>query len=115
MAFSLAARNKIVDSIGVDGGSDWFSLHTGDPGTTGANEAISSPYSRKSGPFPAASGGESTNSGVTFDVPAGTYTHYGRWSAITGGVFLCGGPLPASEVFGGAGQYQLTAKIAQSA
>jgi len=115
MAFSTTARNKIVDSIGLNGGADWFSLHTADPGTTGASEASASPYARKSGPFPAAAAGESTNPGVTFDVAPGTYTHWGRYSAVSGGTFLLGGPLPAPEVFGVAGQYQLANKIAQAA
>lgn len=113
-SFSMTARNKVVDSLGINGGGDWFSMHTGDPGTTGANELTTSP--RKLTSYPAASAGESTNTGTTHDVPGGsTVTHYGRWSASTAGVFLLGGPLPASEVFGVNGQYQLSNKIAQGA
>lgn len=115
MAFALAARNKIVDSIAVNGNGDWFSIHTADPGTTGASEATGSPYARVSGPFPVSTTGESTNAGVAISLPPGTYTHWGRWSAITGGTFLLGGPLPATEVFGVAGQYQIAAKVAQAA
>jgi hypothetical protein len=113
-SYTTTARNKVVDSLGINGGHDWYSMHTADPGTTGANELAGS--ARKSGPFPAASGGEATNSGTTHDIPAGsTITHYGRWSASSGGTFLMGGPLPASEVYGVAGQYNLTHKIQQGA
>ena len=44
----MVARNKVVDSLGVNGGGDWFSMHTDDPGTTGLNELAGSP--RKNGP-----------------------------------------------------------------
>jgi hypothetical protein len=36
-------------------------------------------------------------SGVTIDVPAGTYTHAGIWSAATGGTFV------GSTAIGGGG------------
>ena len=113
-AYSMTARNKVVDSLGLSGAGDWFSLHTDDTGTTGANELAGSP--RKLGPYPAASAGESTNSGTLHDVPAGsTIRFYGRWSAAVGGTFLLGGPLPANEVFGVSGQYMLSNKIVQGA
>lgn len=113
-SYSMTARNKVVDSLGVNGGADWFSLHTDDPGTTGANELAGCP--RKNGPYPSAGAGEATNSGTLFDVPAGsTIRFFGRWSAATGGTFLLGGPLPATEIYGVSGQYQLSNKIVQGA
>jgi hypothetical protein len=113
-SYSPTARNKVVDSIGLNGGADWFSLHTDDPGTTGLNELAGSP--RKMGGYPAASAGEATNVGTLHDIPAGsTIRFFGRWSAITGGAFLLGGPLPAQEVYGVNGQYQLSNKIVQGA
>jgi len=113
-SYSLTARNKVVDSLGVNGNGDWFSLHTDDPGTTGLNELAGCP--RKSGPYPTASAGEATNGGTLFDVPAGsTIRFFGRWSAATSGTFLLGGPLPAQEVYGVPGQYQLSNKIVQGA
>ena len=113
-SYSMTARNKVVDSLGVNGAGDWFSLHTDDPGTTGLNELAGCP--RKNGPYPSASAGEATNDGTLFDVPAGsTIRFFGRWSAATTGVFLLGGPLPAQEVYGVAGQYQLSNKIVQGA
>lgn len=108
--FTTAARNKLVDAHGVNAGADWFSLHQGDPGTTGANEIAGCP--RKLDTFPAASGGETTSAGHTYDVPAGkTARYYGRWSASTAGTFHSGGQLPADESYGVAGQYAHSLKI----
>jgi len=113
-SYSTPARNKIVDSIGVNGGADWFSLHTADPGLVGANELAGSP--RKLGGYPAAAAGEANNTGTLHDIPAtSTFMFFGRWSASTGGTFLLGGPLPGTEVYSVAGQYQLSNKIAQGA
>ena len=119
-SFTTVARNKVVDSIGINGGSDWFSLHSGDPSTGGSNEIAG--IARKMATYPAAAGGESIMTGVTFDVPAGSSLRYfGRWSANEGGIFLCGGPLPGQEasgtpeVYAVNGQYQLTNKIVQGA
>ena len=63
----------------------YVSLHTGNPGTTGTAEATggSPAYARKALVFTAASGGTATAAEVTFDVPAGTYTHFGVWTAAT--------------------------------
>lgn len=66
-----------------------FSLHTGDPSTTGANEVTggSPAYARKAASWAAAASGQrATNAGVTFDVPAGTTVyHVGFWDALTVG------------------------------
>jgi hypothetical protein len=87
------------------------SLHTADPSTTGANEATggSPAYARKAITWnTAASGALDNNANPVFDVPAGTYTHFGLWSAATGGTFYGGGALSASETFGAQGQYTLS-------
>lgn len=114
MAHSTAFRNAVVDAVGVNGGASWFSLHTGDPSTTGANELVGS--ARVQSNFPSASAGSSTNTGATIGVPAGqTITHWARWTASTAGSFYSGGALPATEVYGTAGTYTLTAQITQPA
>lgn len=113
-SYSPAARNQVVDSLGINGGANYFSLHTDDPGTTGLNELAGCPRQLTS--YPAAAAGEAICTPVTFDVPAAsTIKFFGRWSALTGGVFLLGGPLPADEVYGVQGQYELTNKIVQGA
>lgn len=69
----------------------WLSLHTADPGSTGASEATggSPAYARKQTVWTAgASDGVSNGSQVTFDAPAGTYTHVGIWTASSGGTFV---------------------------
>lgn len=89
-----------------------LSLHTASPGTTGANEATGGApaYARKAVTFNAAGAvgplgataqpatvGKAWSSQVTFDVPAGTYTHFGAWSATSGGTYRTGNALAASQ------------------
>lgn len=78
-------------ALSVTGLGSWISLHTADPGTTGASEATggSPAYARKQTTWTGgASDGVVNGSQVTIDVPAGTYTHVGIWSAATGGTFV---------------------------
>lgn len=85
----------------------YISLHTGDPGETGASEVASSNnYSRASFTnnatnWPAASGGAKANGvAVTMPTPSGswgTVTHFGIWDAATTGNFLFGGALAVSK------------------
>lgn len=65
------------------------SLHTADPGTTGASEVTggSPAYARKALAWTAGTTGTGTSS-ATFDVPAGvTVTHTGIWNAATTPVY----------------------------
>lgn len=83
----------------------YASLHTADPGATGASEATggSPAYARKLiswGTPGTPTAGQVSGGTVTFDVPAGTYTHIGYWSAITAGTFADGYALNASVVAG---------------
>lgn len=59
------------------------SLHTGDPGATGANEVTGGSYARQAESFGAASGRALTNgSDIVFtDMPAVTVTYIGFWTA----------------------------------
>lgn len=85
------------------------SLHTADPSTTGANEATggSPAYARKS-VVVTATAGVATGAQVTHDVAAGTYTHFGWWSALTAGTFYGGGALATSQVVSSQGQVKVT-------
>jgi hypothetical protein len=114
MPFSNTAKNLMLDRLDESqtGGATHISLHTADPGTTGANEATggSPAYARKAATWAgASSGSKPLSAAVTFDVAAGTYTHYGLWDALTAGNFVGGGALSASETFAAQGQYNLTA------
>lgn len=111
MSKTTATRNTLADSLAGLGA--YYSLHTADPGTTGASEATggSPAYARKQTTFAAAASGSRVGSLVTFDVAAGTYTHWGQWSAVTAGTYIDGAALPASEVFAAQGRYDLTPTI----
>lgn len=89
MAIAVNATKQTLANSYVGLGR-WISLHTGDPGTTGANEATggSPAYARKQTTWTAGTTGVSTGSSVTFDVKAGTYTYAGIWSASSGGTFV---------------------------
>lgn len=84
-----------------------ISLHTGDPGTTGASEATGGGYARKTTTV-TATGGTGTSTQVTFDVPAATFTHFGFWMGAT---FFGGNPLDAPQVIGLPGQLKFTGTI----
>lgn len=102
MALTNAAREAAVLAVSALGNS--ISLHTADPGTTGASEATggSPAYARKTTTWSAgASDGVVNGSPVVFDVPAGTYTHIGQWNGSTfiGGYALSSstGALPGQQ------------------
>lgn len=97
MAFTNASKE--TGALAVTGSGSWISLHTGDPGTTGANEVTggSPAYARKQTTWTGGtSDGVVAGSAVSFDVPAGTYTHIGVWTAATSGTFVGGFALSTS-------------------
>jgi hypothetical protein len=105
MAFSAYLDQKILEKafLGQDFqiATRWCSLHSADPGKTGQNEAAGGPYGRLSADQYTAVDDSGTAKRVrsaailSFQVPAGTYTHIGIWDAQSGGNFLAGGPLSA--------------------
>lgn len=111
MALVAAEANQIADAEKTR--LLYVSLHTASPGTTGTNEATggSPAYARKALSWGAASGGTATAAEVTFDVPAGTYTHFGVWDAATAGNFRGGNPLNANQVLAAQGQIKFTASL----
>ncbi|MEU1761301.1 hypothetical protein [Micromonospora sp. NPDC005652] len=109
MALTDATKNAMLDLLSTR--AAYLSLHTADPGTSGTSEATggSPAYARKSLTWASASAGsKSTSASVTFDVPAGTYTHIGFWSAATGGTYNGSRPLSASTTFGAQSQLTVT-------
>lgn len=106
---STTGKNVMLDAIGAV--AVYASLHTADPGATGTSEATggSPAYARKSITWNAASGGAlDNNANPIFDVPAGTFTHFGLWSAVTAGTYYGSGALSSSETFAAQGTYTLT-------
>lgn len=72
----------------------YLSLHTADPGLTGASEVAGGSYARQAITFGVAASKSITSSNtVDFTgMPAATVTHLGIWDASTAGNFYAGGP-----------------------
>ena len=113
---STAGRNAAAD--GVAAVAAYLSLHTADPGATGTSELTGGTpaYARQPATWAAASAGSRASTGsVTFNVPGGTtISHFGLWTAVTGGVYLGSDTLRGAgnaivtETFASAGTYTLT-------
>jgi hypothetical protein len=87
----------------------YVSLHTADPGATGASECTGGSYARQAAPAVASSSGTYTsNANIDFtSMPACTVTHAGIWDAATVGNFLLGGALAASKVVGAGDTFRI--------
>ena len=93
----------------------YCSIHTGSPGTTGANEATGGGYARKLITWTSgAVDGVITGNQVELDVAAGTYTHAGFWDAATGGSFVDPYDIPTDIVMSVAGKVRVTPTYTQS-
>jgi hypothetical protein len=96
-----AILDAVFNSAALDVAAVYISLHTGDPGETGANEVTGGTYARQdaTAAFANASGGTcTTNVDIDWAVntmPDVTITHLGVWDAATAGNFLWGGALAA--------------------
>lgn len=112
MPFSTAAKNLMLDAFA--GVALFASLHTADPGATGASEVTggSPAYARIAVTWDSATGGvvdADTGTPVVFDVPSGvTVAFAGLWSASTAGTWY-GGDAVTNVAFSGQGTYELTA------
>ena len=118
MAIAVAtSRQALADAYKLLGGAStvWVSLHTSDPGSTGTAEASggSPAYARKQSTWTSGTGGVLTATQVTIDVAAGTYTHAGFWTAVTGGTFVDKVAI-TSTTLGSQGQILVTPSYAQS-
>jgi len=114
MTFTDAVKDAMLELLDETGGTvdiTHISLHTGDPGTTGADEVTGGSYARAAVTWDAASGGTKSNSGqLVFQVPSGTtITHVGGWNAGSSGTFRGGGALAAPQAFATSGSYTIDA------
>lgn len=97
---------------GIASAATRISFHTADPGTTGTSEV--SGTGRPATTWGAAAAGSPSGrkrdgSQVSAPIPGGTtVTHWGLWTAASGGTFEYGGALDAPETFGSAGTIQHT-------
>ncbi|MCA1984791.1 phage tail fiber protein [Nocardioides nematodiphilus] len=86
----------------------YASIHTANPGTTGASESTAA---RKAVTFSVDADGDLTLSATvnfTGGAASGPATYVGLWSAATGGTFRGGYALTGDQAFNAAGQYNLT-------
>lgn len=108
MGLKASVRNALVNALVNQTDytaptSVYVSLHTGDPGDTGANEVSGGSYARANATssFPAASSGSSANDvAIQYTTASGswsTVSHCGLWDAVTTGNFLGGGSLSSSK------------------
>lgn len=108
-ALSNNGKNVMLDALGTN--AIYGSLHSADPGGTGASELSggSPAYARKSLSWAAASGGSKALQATfpTWDVPASTVAYVGMWSAVTSGTYY-GHWDVTDEVYAGQGTYSLT-------
>jgi hypothetical protein len=83
MSISNYYENEIIAALCLV--ADTVSLHTGDPGETGANnEVTGGTYARQSVTLTNSGGGAATNSTAALDftgMPACTVTHAALWDA----------------------------------
>jgi hypothetical protein len=101
---SDSLRNAIIEHFyrgnaqTARGGTLYVSLHTADPGRTGASELSGSGYARQAVTFdPAAGGATDAVADVVFPANSGgaayTVSHIGLWDAVTGGNYHDGAAL----------------------
>lgn len=108
MGLKASVRNSLVNALVRQTNytaptAVYASLHTADPGDTGASEANYTSYARIvcTTLFAAASSGSSTtNATITFVTSSGgsnTVSFCGLWDAVTAGNWLGGGALTANK------------------
>jgi hypothetical protein len=99
-----AGENAAGNAVLVAGTTYYLSLHSADPGTTGASELSGGGYVRQAIVFATWASGATGNT-LSITVPnAGTtaVTHVGIWSASTAGTYIQGlvmaSPVTAASV-----------------
>lgn len=114
MPLIVAERNQMLTTEAAR--LQYLSLHTADPGTSGASEATggSPAYARKALVWGTASAGAISATQVAFDAPAGSYSYVGFWSAVTAGTFYGGAALATAQTLSSQGVIQVTPSFTQS-
>lgn len=108
MAFTSASKDAAVNALTALG--NWISLHNADPGTTGTSTVAG--VDRQQTTWGASSSGTASGSQVTFSsAPGGSYTHYGVWTAQTGGTFRWGFALAPGVTLSDVGTVLMTPRV----
>ena len=107
MPYSVAAKNKMLEALGVA----TLSLHSANPGGTGTNELVGGTpaYGRKpvAAATAAANGSKLVSGTVTFDIPAGSAVAFiGQWAGD--GTWLGYDAADAVENYVAQGTYHVT-------
>lgn len=109
MPLNNTALNLMADALRA--AATHISLHSADPGTTGANPTTAT---RVAAAWPAASGSGDltiTSKAFTGGASNGAVTWVGLWSAVSAGTFYGGFPIPNNGTndlaFNAAGEYTL--------
>lgn len=85
-----ALASAEVQAVSYTGAATlYLSLHTADPGSTGANEVTGAGYARQAITFGNPVSGVAANTAALsyVNMPAAVITHLGLWDAPTGGNF----------------------------
>lgn len=90
------SNGRIALTGGLSAVVTHLSLHTGDPGTGGANEVAGGGYARQAVTWVLSGSSRVSVGSAAFSVPAATTVlHVGFWSALTAGSFYGYAPLGA--------------------
>lgn len=112
MALATGTKNSMLDHMASLVG--FVSLHSADPGTTGANEISGGTpaYARKAVSWAAAAASSVASSAdLLFDVPGGSTQigYVGYWTAATGGTYRGSRPLDTPQTYVTQGTYRVAA------
>lgn len=116
MGYTTAALTTKVNAVAA--AATYISAHTADPSTNGANEVTGGSYARQQTTWGSATGSgpvTRTGSQVTIPMPSGatTVTHYGLWTASTGGTFY-GSVDITDQAFSSGGNLLVTPTLSES-
>lgn len=95
------ASAKETAALAITNLGAYISVHTADPGLTGTSEATggSPAYARKLTTWTGGTAdGVVTGSEVTHNLPAGTYSYIGIWSAATAGTYIGGAAITSTTL-----------------
>ncbi|QKT07924.1 hypothetical protein HUN08_12550 [Gordonia sp. X0973] len=119
MAVQIAGtRQTMADSYKniAGSGAPYVALYTGNPGASGNSNEVTGgtpAYARKQTTWTSGSGGALSGTSVTIDVPAGTYTYAGIWTAASGGSCIDWVAI-TSTTLGAQGQIVVTPSFTQT-
>lgn len=98
MAALTFGTSHAATLLGTMTSGAYLSLHTADPGATGANEVTGGSYARLACAITVTNKTATNDAAEDFTgMPAATVTHVGIWSASSGGTFRFGGALTSSQ------------------